>query len=86
MRTIITARGWKIPRVFELGGRFECMLNGLSAEQRTARIAAIAHGMRHRAMPEAEAYHLIVTMHHGHVQGPNKCKGDRALCPWGLTV
>ena len=86
VRTIITTRGWKIPRVFELGGRFECMLCGLSAEQRTARIAAIAHGMRHRAMPEAEAYHLIVTMHHGHAQGPNKCKGDKAFCPWGLLA
>ena len=42
--------------------------------------------MRHWAMPEAEAYHLIVTMHHGHMQGANKCAGDRALCPWGLLA
>ena len=45
-------------------------------------LAAIADGLAHSAIPQEESHHLWVTMHHGHLQGQHKCKGqgDKALC------
>ena len=43
-------------------------------------LTPLAIGISHPAIPEAERHHLWVTIHHGHRQGANKCKGDKALC------
>ena len=54
------------------------MMTGLTAEEREWRIAAIAAGINHWAIPSDEKLHLLITAHHGHRQGANKCKGDKA--------
>ena len=56
------------------------MVAGLSEAERGQRIAAIAAGISHWAIPAEEQLHLIVTAHHGHAQGARKCSGDKALC------
>ena len=56
------------------------MMTGLTAEEREWRVAAIAAGINHWAIPSDEKLHLLITAHHGHRQGANKCKGDKALC------
>ena len=47
---------------------------------RRERMRSIAEGMRHEAIPQREAHHMCVTMHHGHSQGCQKSKGDKAMC------
>ena len=53
---------------------------GLSAQERRARLAKVAKAITHPAIPEEERHHLYVNIHHGHLQGANKCKGDQRYC------
>ena len=80
VRDTYAALEWDSPRVFTTGGRYEYMLAGLSEEGKRRRIRSIATGMRHPAIPQQESHHLCITMHHGHWQGGQKCKGEEALC------
>ena len=80
VRLSLLAEQWKDPRVFEPGGRFEAMVVGLTNEQRRGRIAEIARGLNHWAIPQEEKMHLLVTSHHGLRQGAKKEKGEKALC------
>ena len=79
-RLTFTAQRAVDPRVFAQGGRFEGMVAGLTDEERERRIATIAEGLSHWAIPCEERLHLQITAHHGHTQGAKKCKGDMALC------
>ena len=79
-RVTFTAQRAVDPRVFAPGGRYAGMVAGLTAEERERRISAIAAGINHWAIPSDEKLHLLITAHHGHRQGMNKCKGDKALC------
>ena len=63
--------------MFEPGGRFEAMVEGLTDEQRRGRIAEIAWGLNHWAIPQEEKMHLLVTSHHGLRQGAKKEKGEK---------
>ena len=80
VRLTLTAQKWEDPRVFVQGGRYECMVSGLTGAQREQRIHEIARGTMHWAIPSEEKLHLLVTAHHGHKQGKNKCKGEEAFC------
>jgi hypothetical protein len=62
--------------------RYATLLDGLSGPERRARLACVAEALTHPAIPEEERHHQYVTMHHGHWQGANKCrgKGDQHLC------
>ena len=55
-------------------------IEGLTDEQRRGRIAEIARGLNHWAIPQEEKMHLLVTSHHGLRQGAKKEKGEKALC------
>ena len=79
-RVTFTAQRTVDPRVFAPGERYAGMVEGLTAEERERRISAIAAGINHWAIPSDEKLHLLITAHHGHRQGLNKCKGDKALC------
>ena len=66
------------PRSFT--ARYGALLDGLSAQERRARLAKVAKAITHPAIPEEERHHLYVNIHHGHLQGANKCKGDQRYC------
>ena len=74
------AKAWQEPRSFTT--RYATLLDGLSGPERRARLARVAEALTHPAIPEEERHHQYVTMHHGHWQGANKCrgKGDQHLC------
>ena len=78
VRQTYLARDWVEPR--SLTQRYAPALAGLTAAQRWRLLSRLAIGISHPAIPEAERHHLWVTIHHGHRQGANKCKGDKALC------
>ena len=40
----------------------------------------MAAATTHWAIPDVERRHLLITVHHGHLQGGDKCKGDRRWC------
>ena len=80
VRLTLIALAYAEPRVFAQGGRLASLLVGLSQEQRRRRLAAIAGGMKHSVIPQEESHHLYVTVHHGHLQGQMKCRGDKGLC------
>ena len=69
VRDTFAAQEWENPRVFAAGGRYEYMVKGMTPSARLEQMRSIAEGMRHRAIPQREAHHLCVTMHHGHSQG-----------------
>ena len=77
-RLTYLAQSWTEPRSFAT--RYAPMFAGLSLTQRLGRLGEIASALTHWALPEQERQHLCVTMHHGHFEGANKQKGDRALC------
>ena len=75
------AQEYVTPRVFQgANARYAALVAGLSPQARDRRIAAIAQGIAHAAIPQEEAHHLSITIHHGHIEGANKCAGDEALC------
>ena len=80
VRLTLIALAYAEPRVFAQGGRLASLLAGLSQEQRRRRLAAIAGGMKHSVIPQEESHHLYVTVHHGHLQGQVKCRGDKGQC------
>ena len=75
------------PRVFDgQDARYAAMVAGLGAEARRKRLADIAAGITHSAIPQEERHHLTITMHHGHLEGAkcatiSKVSADHALCP-----
>ena len=79
-RETYLAQAWQEPRSFT--DRYAALLHGLSDPERHTRLARLAEALMHPAIPEEERHHLYVTMHHGHMQGANKCrgKGDQHLC------
>ena len=77
-RLTYLAQSWAEPRSFAT--RYAPMFAGLSQIQRLTRLSDIASALTHWALPEQERHHLCVTMHHGHFEGANKQKGDKALC------
>ena len=81
VRLTLAAQDYTEPRVFEgADARYAALVAGLTEEARRQRLAAIADGLSHSAIPQEEAHHLRITMHHGHVQASHKCKGDKAFC------
>ena len=81
VRLTLTAQDYTEPRVFEgADARYAALVAGLTGEARRRRLAAIAEGLSHWAIPQEESHHLRVTMHHGHLQASRKCEGDKALC------
>ena len=71
-RRTYLARAWREPRSF--AERYGALLTGLSAQERRARLAKVAKAIMHPAIPEEERHHLYVNIHHGHLQGANKCR------------
>jgi len=51
-----------------------------SRQQRSRLPADLAAATTHWAIPDVERCHLLITVHHGHLQGGDKCKGDRRWC------
>ena len=82
-RLTYLAQSWAEPRSFAT--RYAPMFAGLSQIQRLTRLGDIASALTHWALPEQERHHLCVTMHHGHFEGANKQKGDKALCATGRS-
>jgi len=78
VRQTYLAQAWREPRSFTT--RYKALLDGLSTQERHARLARVAAALTHPAIPEEERHHLYVTIHHGHWQGGNKGKGDQGLC------
>ena len=78
VRQTLLAQTWREPRSFTT--RYKALLDGLSTQERHARLARVAAALTHPAIPEEERHHLYVTIHHGHWQGGNKGKGDQSLC------
>ena len=52
----------------------------LTPQQRSRLPADLAAATTHWAIPDVERRHLLITVHHGHLQGGDKCKGDRRWC------
>ena len=77
VRQTYLAQAWREPRSFTT--RYKALLDGLTTQERRARLARVAAALTHPAIPEEERHHLYVTMHHGHWQGGNKGKGDQRL-------
>ena len=79
-RETYLAQAWREPRSFTK--RYAALLDGLSDPERRARLTRVAEALTHPAIPEEERHHLYVTMHHGHWQAANKCRGtsDQHLC------
>jgi len=75
------AQQYATPRVFDgTRARYASLIASLSAPARDRRLAAIAEGIKHPAIPQEEAHHLAITIHHGHVEGAVKCAGSEAMC------
>lgn len=85
-RLTLIALAYAEPRAFARDGRLAPLLAGLCGEQRRQRLAAIASGITHSVIPPEESHHLCVTVHHGHLQGQNKCRGDKGLCARCLAL
>ena len=66
------AHQWAEPR--SIGTRYAAAVADLSPPQRSRLLADLAAATTHWAVPAAERNHLLVTMHHGHLQGANKCE------------
>ena len=77
-RQTYLAHQWAEPR--SIGTRYAAAVADLSPPQRSSLLADLAAAATHWAVPAAERNHLLVTMHHGHLQGAKKCKGDRKWC------
>ena len=79
-RETYLAQAWREPRSFTT--RYAALLDGLSDPERRARLTRVAEALTHPAIPEEERHNLYVTMHHGHWQAANKCRGksDQHLC------
>jgi hypothetical protein len=77
-RQTYLAHQWAEPR--SIGTRYAAAVADLSPPQRSRLLADLAAATTHWAVPAAERNHLLVTMHHGHLQGANKCEGDRGWC------
>ena len=80
VRLTFTAQSWVDPRVFEPGGRYEELVEGLTEDEARAKIRDIAAGITHWAIPPEEQVHLLKVAHHGYYQGAVKCTGAHALC------
>ena len=77
-RQTYLAHQWAEPR--SIGTRYAAAIADLSPPQRASLLADLAAATTHWAIPAEERNHLLVTMHHGHLQGANKCEGDRKWC------
>ena len=66
VRQTYLAHQWAEPR--SLGTRYAAALADLTPLQRSPRT-----GQSRRKSAKT----LLITVHHGHLQGANKCKGDR---------
>jgi len=77
-RQTYLAHQWAEPR--SIGTRYAAAIADLSSPQRSSLLADLAAATTHWAVPAAERNHLLITMHHGHLQGAKKCKGDRKWC------
>jgi hypothetical protein len=78
VRQTYLAHEWAEPR--SLHTRYADALADLTPQQRSRLLTDLAAATTHWAIPEEERHHLVVTVHHGHLQGGNKCKGDRKWC------
>ena len=80
VRQTLLAQTWREPRSFTT--RYATLFEGLSTQERSARLRRVAEALTHPAIPEVERHHLYVTMHHGHWQGGIKLRdrGDQRLC------
>ena len=78
VRRTYLAHEYAEPR--SLSTRYPDALAGLTPQQRSRLLADLAAATTHWAIPEEERHHLLNTMHHGHLQGGNKCKADRKWC------
>ena len=78
VRRTYLAREYAEPR--SLSTRYADALAGLTPQQRSRLLADLAAAATHWAIPEEERHHLLITIHHGHLQGGNKCKADRKWC------
>ena len=78
VRRTYLAHEYAEPR--SLSTRYADALAGLTPQQRSRLLADLAAATTHWAIPEEERHHLLITIHHGHLQGGNKCKADRKWC------
>ena len=80
VRQTLLAQTWREPRSFTT--RYATLFEGLSTQERSARLRRVAEALTHPAIPDVERHHLYVTMHHGHWQGGIKLRdrGDQRLC------
>ena len=66
-RQTYLAHQWAEPR--SIGTRYAAAIADLSSPQRSSLLADLAAATTHWAVPAAERNHLLITMHHGHLQG-----------------
>ena len=78
VRRTYLAHEWAEPR--SLHARYADALADLTPQQRSRLLADLAAATTHWAIPEEERHHFLITVHHGHLQGGNKCKGDHKWC------
>ena len=78
VRQTYLAHEYAEPR--SLSTRYATTLADLTPQQRSRLPADLAAATTHWAIPEVERRHLLITVHHGHLQGGDKCKGDHRWC------
>jgi len=78
VRQTYLAHEWAEPR--SLRERYADALADLTPQQRSRLLTDLAAAATHWAIPEEERRHFLITVHHGHLQGGNKCKGDHRWC------
>ena len=82
VRQTLLAQTWREPRSFTT--RYATLFEGLSTQERCARLRRVAEALTHPAIPEVERHHLYVTMHHGHWQGGIKLRDSTTTPHQGL--